>query len=166
LRPVIRRAIGWKYCWAGAATPTQPSTSRPKEQSRRADDVFNGTNMLGKDKSRWPISNTLETKTVPDAIRSGCSVLIAWLIGLPRRAGRRLFASQDTEAGWRRWQVTEKFRGLGRQYRDPLFDALKTDATLRRDDITAENDTTAENAAGLDRSGCPPSGEQGLRRLS
>jgi hypothetical protein len=46
----------------------------------------------------------------------------AWLAGLPRRAGRRLFAMNDLEATWRHWQVIEVADGLGRQYRDARFD--------------------------------------------
>lgn len=114
--------------------------------------MINGTNMLGKGNPSWPISNALETKTVPDAFRAGCGVIVAWLIGLPRRAGRHLFAMNDEEARWHRWEVTETHHGLGRQYRDPAFEALKADATLRRDEITG-------NAALPDHNGCPLGGE-------
>jgi len=102
--------------------------------------VFNGTNLLGKGNPGWPISNALETKTVPGAICSGCGLALAWLTGLPRRAGRHLFAMNDAEARWHRWLVTETLGGLGRQYRDSRFDALGLDPALRRD-------------------GCPLSGE-------
>jgi hypothetical protein len=43
-------------------------------------------------------------------------------MGLPRRAGSRLFAMNDAEARWRGWQVTELAGGLARRYRDPRFD--------------------------------------------
>jgi hypothetical protein len=134
----IPRKLRQKYCWAGAATPTQPNTNRPQEQPRRADDVFNGTNMLRKDNPRWPISNALETKTVPDAVLMGCGIVVAWLIGLPRRAGRHLFVMNDQEARWHHWQVTETHGGLGRQYRALRFDAFTADSALRRDEITGE----------------------------
>ena len=137
--------------------------------------MLNVTNPVGKDKSRWPKDNirwpkgnTLETTAVPDLCLAattwgrfdrpasvggmfcGVSTLAAaWLIGLPRRAGRRLFATNDAEAGWQRWQVTETLVGLGRQYRDARWDALRTDPTLRRDDRRKSTDT-ARPADGWD----------------
>jgi hypothetical protein len=56
-----------------------------------------------------------------DAIRRTAGIVVAWLTGLPRRAGRRLFAMNDLEARWRGWQVTELSGGLRRQYRDLRF---------------------------------------------
>jgi hypothetical protein len=56
-----------------------------------------------------------------DAIRWAAGIVASWLAGLPRRAGRRLFAMNDREAGWRGWQVIELSGGLGRQYRDMRF---------------------------------------------
>lgn len=98
--------------------------------------MINATNTLGKDNPRWPVSNAPETIKVPatgpperspdagDAIRRAAGIVAAWLAGLPRRAGRRLFAMNDLEARWRGWQVTETAGGLGRQYRDWRFDSL------------------------------------------
>ncbi len=123
--------------------------------------MLNVTNPVGKDKSRWPKDNlrcpkgnTAETIRVPDlylaattwgrwdrptsiadAVGSACTLATAGLIGLPRRAGRRLFAMNDAEAGWRGWQVTETLGGLGRRYRDARWDALAADFTLRRGDL-------------------------------
>jgi hypothetical protein len=85
-------------------------------------------------------------------VPAATAVTAAWLTGLPRRAGRHLFALNDAEAGWHHWQVTETLGGLGRQYRDLRFDALKADDTLRRDPV-------AEYQARPDRNGCPLSGE-------
>jgi hypothetical protein len=112
-----------------------------------ASDVINGTNLLGKHNPRWPIGNATETITLTDvglsasggpaeprtrladqpagagnAFRTAAAIAVAWLIGLPRRAGNRLFAMNDAEAGWRGWQVTEFAGGLGRRYRDARFD--------------------------------------------
>lgn len=101
--------------------------------------MIHGTPMLGKHKSRWPIGNATETIKVLDAdpafprgpalLAAGmwnCPALaFAWLSGLPRRAGNRLFARNDAEARWRGWQVTELAGGLGRQYRDSRFDTLR-----------------------------------------
>jgi hypothetical protein len=111
--------------------------------------VVNSTPVLTKDNPRWPIGNAPETIKVPgldvpwprgparaqrrtampkigmavagDAIRWAAGIVASWLAGLPRRAGRRLFAMNDQEAGWRGWQVTELSGGLGRQYRDLRF---------------------------------------------
>jgi hypothetical protein len=118
--------------------------------------MLNVTNLVGKDKSRWPkdnlrwpVGNTaetidvtdlcLETTTwgrcdrptpVADAVCGASTLAAAWLIGLPRRAGRRLFTMNDAEAGWRGWQVAENCGGLGRRYRDARFGALPADSTL------------------------------------
>jgi hypothetical protein len=40
------------------------------------------------------------------------------------RLGDRWFTMNDTEAYWRGWQITKVQGGLGRRYRDPLFDTL------------------------------------------
>jgi hypothetical protein len=121
--------------------------------------MLNVTNPIGKDKSRWPKDNirwpkgnTAETSavadlhlaattwgrcdrpaSVADTLCDASTFAAAWLIGLPRRAGRRLFAMKDAEAGWQRWQVTETLGGLGRGYRDARWEALAADSTLRRD---------------------------------
>lgn len=123
--------------------------------------MLNVTNPVGKDKSRWPKDNsrqpkgnTAETTAVQplylttttwgrcdgpgsfaDTVCAACTLAAAWLIGLPRRAGRRLLAINDAEAGWHGWLVTETLGGLGRRYRDARFEALKTDPTLRSDEL-------------------------------
>ena len=97
--------------------------------------MINSTNVLGKHNPRWPDGNAPETLKVPDlrvtgaanagdAIRRAVAVAVAWLAGLPRRVGRRLFYLNDLEARWRGWQVTETSGGLGRQYRDRRFDLI------------------------------------------
>ena len=109
--------------------------------------MLNVTNLVGKDKSRWPKDNlrcpkgnTAETIRVPDlylatttwgrcdrpasvahTVGNAFTLAEAWLIGLPRRTGRRLFAINDAEACWRGWQITETLGGVGRQYRDARF---------------------------------------------
>jgi hypothetical protein len=112
--------------------------------------VINATFMLGKGNPRWPISNVPETTKVPDvgpprprslglpaacvresaparvaqAFRKEAASVIAWLASLPQRAGNRLFAMNDAEAGWHGWEITVLAGGLARQYRDPRFDTL------------------------------------------
>jgi hypothetical protein len=60
----------------------------------------------------------------PDSerIQRACGIFIAWLIGLPRRAGARVHAANDAEARWQYWHVTERRGGLVRWYRDARFD--------------------------------------------
>jgi len=62
---------------------------------------------------------------VPDVLRIAAAAGMAWLIGLPRRAGRHLFAMNDAEARWRGWQLIELTGGLARQYRDARFDTMR-----------------------------------------
>jgi hypothetical protein len=127
--------------------------------------VFYGSNPHRKDNPRWGISNATETPAVPDAairlllmpdclwdhpvsgasgsrveditgrVRGGCGICVAWLAGLPRRAGAVLHALSDTEARWWHWNVTERCGGLVHQYRDARFEALPYDPSLRSDDL-------------------------------
>jgi hypothetical protein len=125
--------------------------------------MLNVTNQAGKDKSRWPKDNlrwpkgnSAETIELPgpylaatawprcdrpasfaDTVGDASTLAAAWLIGLPRRAGRRLFAINDTEACWRSWLVAEPLGGLARQYRDARFDALAADPHLRSEELCA-----------------------------
>ena len=116
--------------------------------------MINATNMLGKGNPRWPFGNALETinlqvtggalgltgpgrrprpptrRRLPClpvglAFRSATASLAGWLASLPHRIGARVFAMNDTEAGWRGWEITEVWGGLGRSYRDPRFDLLR-----------------------------------------
>ncbi|WP_300614580.1 hypothetical protein [Trebonia sp.] len=61
---------------------------------------------------------------VAGTFRAAAACVATWLTGLLRRAGDRLFAMNDAEAGWRGWQVTVLNGGLARQYRDGGFDTL------------------------------------------
>jgi hypothetical protein len=70
--------------------------------------------------------------------RTICGSCVAWLIGAPRRAGARMYAINDAEARWWRWDTTECYDGLGRQYRDPRFEALPDNPALRRDELGAD----------------------------
>lgn len=99
--------------------------------------MLHGTNMPRKDNPRWIISNAVETIRIPGGrhrpafgmlatVGTRYGRFVAWLIGLPRRAGRRLFAMNDAEAGWHHWQLTELRGGFARGYRDPRFDLLRT----------------------------------------
>jgi hypothetical protein len=124
--------------------------------------VFYGSNLYRKDNPRCAISNATETPKVPDSafhllspvtgpwdhlvtglggsltagvtgwVRNACGICVARLIGLPRRAGARLHATNDAEARWWHWHVTEYYGGLARRYRDARWDVLRHDPTLRR----------------------------------
>ena len=141
--------------------------------------MFYGSNLHRKDNPRWVISNATETPKVPasafwllspvsgpwdhpvtglggslvarvtSAVCDACGLGVAWVIGLPRRAGVRLHATNDTEARWWRWQVIERCAGLVRQYRDARFDVLPHNPAIRRDELSV-------NLAGTDSA--PPDG--------
>jgi hypothetical protein len=126
--------------------------------------VLYGSNLYRKDNPRWGISNAKETPRVPDLAlllppaadcpwdrpstgiggraanalgraRAACGICLAWLIGLPRRAGTRLHATDDAEARWWDWEVTERYGGLVRWYRDTRFAALRHNPGLRRNEL-------------------------------
>ena len=75
---------------------------------------------------------------IADRLRITCGTCVAWLIGLPRRAGARLHAENDAEARWWHWQVTERCGGLVRQYRDTRFDLLPHNPAIRRDELSVD----------------------------
>jgi len=52
--------------------------------------------------------------------------LIRWLRKQAETAGQRLFARDDLIAIQHGWQITARYGGLGRQYRDPRFDTLRS----------------------------------------
>ena len=52
--------------------------------------------------------------------------LARWLRKQTEKAGQRLFARDDLIAIQHGWQITTRYGGLGRQYRDPRFDTLPT----------------------------------------
>jgi hypothetical protein len=142
--------------------------------------VFYGSNPYRKDNPRWAIGNAMETPkaavasyrllppagrwwnqpatglgsglaaSLADRARNASGICVAWLIGIPRRAGARVHATNDAEARWWHWQVTESYGGLVRQYRDARFQALPGDPALRRDgtgDGLASPDTTRPGCA-------------------
>ncbi len=75
---------------------------------------------------------------VGSRVRFACGICVAWLVGLPRRAGARLYAMTDAEARWWYWHVTERCGGLVHQYRDSRFEVLQYDAAIRREEPCAE----------------------------
>jgi hypothetical protein len=134
--------------------------------------MVKGTNLVWKDNPRSPIGNATETikfqavgshplrspaaprpgrrppdliQAVANVFRAACASLAGWLAGIPRRAGARLFARNDEEAGWRGWQPIKLHGGLARGYRDTRFDMLH----LIRD-IDIDSGTQAPNVCPLD----------------
>jgi hypothetical protein len=66
-----------------------------------------------------------------DVIATRARALASWLAAVRLRLGDHVFAMNDSEASWRHWQVTKVRGGLGRHYRDPLFDSLRLPANSR-----------------------------------
>ena len=98
--------------------------------------MFYGSKLYRKDNPSWAIGGLTRTPRGPcGRIRFTGAICIAWLIGLVRRAGRRLHALNDTESRWWHWLVTERNGGLARQYRDARFEALRRDPALRRTEL-------------------------------
>ncbi|HET9080919.1 MAG TPA: hypothetical protein VFO01_10460 [Trebonia sp.] len=96
-----------------------------------------GSNLRRKDNPSWPISNAAEPPRVPfEQLRFLCGICVSWFIGLPRRAGARLHALNDTESRCWQWHVSERRGGLTHQYRDARFETLRRDPALRRTELT------------------------------
>ena len=51
-------------------------------------------------------------------------LLVGWVVRCLRAAAERVFAANDAEARWWGWEITRRWAGLARTYRDPRFDAL------------------------------------------
>jgi hypothetical protein len=66
-----------------------------------------------------------------DVVAIPARALASWLAAVRLRLGDHVFAMNDSEASWRHWQVTKVHGGLGRHYRDPLFDNLRLSASSR-----------------------------------
>jgi hypothetical protein len=99
----------WQARPVQPAQPTQPA--RPAAAGSRGE-------VAGRPRAR---SLRARTGNVLVIIAGGLAI---WLAYIPRRLGDRLFAMHDNEAYWRGWQITKVHGGLGRRYRDPLFDTL------------------------------------------
>ena len=90
---------------------------------------------------------------------------VARLAGIIRRAGDLIFMVNDEEAYWRGWTVERRHAGLGRRYRNPLFDTLATCPHCRGLGITATESLcvkcTGTGRVTIDQppfaqDGCPP----------
>jgi hypothetical protein len=149
-----RCVIPQTRCWAGAATPTQRSTTHALDRARRASDVINISNFTSEDNPHWtqalgvrpppPIRTRVAERArgrspaarlgdiavrMADRIRNLAvgRVLVNWLASTPRRLCDQLFQMNDAEAYWHGWQITRVRGGIGRRYRDAAFDTLTDD---------------------------------------
>jgi hypothetical protein len=59
------------------------------------------------------------------------------LAGIVQRLGDLIFMANDEEACWRGWTVERRHAGLGRRYRDPVFDTVASCSPCRGLGITA-----------------------------
>ncbi len=64
---------------------------------------------------------------------------LTWLAGILRRLGDLIFMANDEEAYWRGWTIERRHAGLGRRYRDPVFDTVTRCSHCRGLGITAED---------------------------
>ena len=130
--------------------------------------MINSTNVLGEHNPPWALGDAPETVQLPqlraagaqnagDAIRRAVAIAAAWLAGLSRRIGRRLFYMNDLEARWRNWEVIETSGGLGRQYRDRRFDLISNQFPPRPGVPEAWDDHWDGRPLGSAKDG-PPSG--------
>jgi hypothetical protein len=112
-----------------------PAIGNAAETSRAPDAAFELVLPLG---SLWDHSFAGPGDSVAGRFRDACGRCVAWLIGLPRRAGARMHAMTDAEAQWRHWDVTERHGGLTHQYRDVRFAALRYNPEIRRGELRAD----------------------------
>jgi hypothetical protein len=87
--------------------------------------VINIINFTCNDNPPWPPGDSAGRPPRPaPPLDQAVAVVLSWLAFIPRRLGDYLFTMNDNEAYWRGWQITKTHGGLGRRYRDPLFDTL------------------------------------------
>ena len=65
-------------------------------------------------------------RTSPTSGYKARTRLVRWLRTRVEAAGQRLFTRDDLMAVHHGWQITTRCGGLGRQYRDPRFDTLRS----------------------------------------
>jgi hypothetical protein len=124
-----RNAIQAQRRASAIVSRMRPPGAQPPPAQRPGTDQRPGTAQRPPSAQR-PGADTRAAAHTGASPRGGCDLLAAarmlarWLATIPRRLGDQLFAPNDAEARWRGWQVTRLHGGLGRRYRDPLFDAL------------------------------------------
>jgi hypothetical protein len=102
------------------AEPTRPTPPAPQAAPAQAPGVRRARAARG---PRGAAAPALRVR-LGGILAIAAGVLLSWLGAVPRRLGDRWFTMNDTEAYWRGWQITKVQGGLGRRYRDPLFDTL------------------------------------------
>jgi hypothetical protein len=162
-----------KYRWADAATSAQLSDTLPAHARARGVTLPKTSNLGFKDNPRvvtkgyqavsgpaagaalgHPVTIRLFLLAYTGAraafgplhVRSGPALAGSWLAALVARAGDLIFATNDREAHWRRWDTQRRHAGLSRCYRDPRFDALIPCSRCRGLGTTAASSRCAQCA--------------------
>jgi hypothetical protein len=88
--------------------------------------------------------------------------LVRWLRKRAETAGQWLFARDDLRAVHHGWQITTRCGGLGRQYRDPRFDTLRSCPDCAGSGTTGSGTTgSGTTGSGTTGSGTTGSGTTG-----
>jgi hypothetical protein len=110
-------------CQDNPPWPPAGPAGRPVEPARRIGSIGG---RIGS--TAGPIGSTGPIGSIAGRIGStvglAAAVLLSWLAYIPRRLGDHIFTWNDIDAYWRGWQITKVHGGLGRRYRDPLFDTV------------------------------------------
>jgi hypothetical protein len=75
---------------------------------------------------------------VPATLACPAPHRLGWLAGILRQIGDLIFMPCDEEAYWRGWAIERRHAGLGRRYRDPVFDTVTECPLCRGLGITVE----------------------------
>jgi len=118
--PVTHCAIARIRRRAGAATPTRRNTTQALDRAGRASDAIN----ISTGNGNPPPTVTRVRERWGSRVRDALVFVMGvdWVAYLLRRWGDRWFSMNDTEAGWRGWQITKTHASLGRRYRDVRYD--------------------------------------------
>jgi hypothetical protein len=111
-------------CQDNPPWPPAGPAGRPVEPTRRigstAGPIGSTAGPIGS--TAGPIGST--AGRIGSTVGLAAAVLLSWLAYIPRRLGDHIFTWNDIDAYWRGWQITKVHGGLGRRYRDPLFDTV------------------------------------------
>jgi hypothetical protein len=108
--------------WAGAATPAQPNNTAYHEARRLLSMTITTRNQISPSATLTAGMLAGFRCNLGKPRRLPCPGKFRRVVArLTRRVGARLFAANDTEAGWRGWESYERHLGLSRRYRDLRF---------------------------------------------
>jgi len=111
-------------CQDNPPWPSAEPAGRPVDPARRIGSI---SGRIGS--TAGPIGSTADrigsiAGRIGSTVGLAAAVLLSWLAYIPRRLGDHIFTWNDIDAYWRGWQITKVHGGLGRRYRDPLFDTV------------------------------------------